>query len=81
MRSRLAKSTDPRDRIYSLLGLAEELFGGQPVDLAVDVLIVDYEASVEDVYSSLVKAVVMATKRLDILGACVPARIGYVQRT
>jgi hypothetical protein len=44
-------------------------------------LIVDYSASIEDVYSSFVKAITDATGRLDILAFCTGTRSGYVRRT
>lgn len=74
-------ATDPRDQIYAFLGLAEEIFSGAPVDFASKALILDYSAAVEDVYSSFVRAVVEATKRLDILGICYRLKAGVVQRT
>jgi hypothetical protein len=73
--------TDPRDKIYSLLGLAQETFGGEILDCDLNTLIVDYNATVEDVYSSFVKAVVKASKRLDILALCIRDRGRFVQRT
>jgi hypothetical protein len=77
---RIAK--DPRDKIYAFLGLAEEVFGGAPADFASKTLILNYSATVEDVYSSFVRAVVEATKRLDILGTCYREKeSGHVRRT
>jgi Heterokaryon incompatibility protein (HET) len=77
---RIAK--DPRDKIYAFLGLAEEVFGGAPADFASKTLILNYSATVEDVYSSFVRAVVEATKRLDILGTCYREKESeYVRRT
>jgi hypothetical protein len=74
MRIRNRQATNPSDKIYSVLGLVLALHGQEePEDVAtkgVDALIVDYKASVEDVYSSLVRAVVTKTKSLHILGAC-----------
>jgi hypothetical protein len=75
-------ATDPRDMIYAFLGLAEEIFGGAPADFASKTLILNYSATVEDVYSSFIRAVVEATKRLDILGTCYREKeSGYVRRT
>jgi len=74
-------ATDPRDKIYSIIGLAKELYGNQLRDLDSSVLLVDYTATVENVYSSFVQAVVRATKRLDILGLCYLGQGHYVQRT
>jgi hypothetical protein len=81
LQCRQAIATDPRDKIYSLLGLAEELFDGHIPDLSTSALIIDYRATVEDVYSSLVRAVVEATQRLDILGLCSRSEHGRIQRT
>lgn len=80
-RSKMALATDPRDKIYALLGLAEEMYDGCIQDLAISALIVDYRASVEDVFSSLVRAIVEATQRLDILGLCFQEKAGYIKRT
>jgi hypothetical protein len=69
LRDRFA--TDPRDKVYAALGLAQVY--GQNDHSRVDnsnVLIVDYTASIQSVYSSLVKSLVESTKRLDVLLAC-----------
>lgn len=72
---------DPRDKVYGVLGIIEHLYDDLDV-LAYDLepLIVDYSAKVEDVYSSVVKATVVATGRLDILGSCSKAT-PFVHRT
>lgn len=84
MRIRNRQATNPLDKIYSVLGLVLALHGQEePEDAAldgVDALIVDYRASVEDVYSSLVRAVVTKTKSLHMLGAC-SRRGPLIQRT
>jgi hypothetical protein len=77
------KATDPRDKIYALLGLFEksqlpevlaEVDGwegdNRPSNFERTILKADYRASVEDVYTSAVKAVVSATGCLDIICAC-----------
>jgi len=68
--------TDPRDKIYSLLGVLEETNGseGCPVPgsqsiFKLEKLIIDYEAPVEDVYASLVDCVVSSTRSLNIICA------------
>jgi hypothetical protein len=84
VRTRLAESTDPRDRIYSLLGLANEMFQGTPVDIVPSALIVDYQVPVAEVYASFVRSVVQATRRLEILGVCTPhtrTPDGLIQRS
>lgn len=52
------KSTDPRDRIYSLLGLASDKGLGDPPD---------YNSDVEKVYSEFVSLFVKTYKSLDII--------------
>ena len=64
-------ATDPRDKVYGILGLAEilkddEAFKGHdPRCLAID-----YSLSVEDVFASTVQSIVVATGKLDILALC-----------
>lgn len=70
-RIRITESSDPRDKIYSILGLLEDSKKSQSlVGLDRSLLIIDYDASVQDVYASLVRAIVVATKQLGILSAC-----------
>lgn len=73
-RDRLA--TDPRDKIYSLLGLLESVsstetstVSGSQSLFQREKLIIDYEAPVEDIYASLVDYVVSGTRSLNILCA------------
>jgi hypothetical protein len=69
LRDRFA--TDPRDKVYAALGLAQVY--GQSDHSRVynsDILIVDYTASIQSVYSTLVKSLVESTKRLNVLLAC-----------
>ena len=81
MRIRNRQATNPLDKIYSVLGLVLALQGQEePEDTALDDLIMDYTASIEDVYSSLVRAVVVKTKSLHVLGACT-RRGPLIQRT
>ena len=56
-------------------------YDGQLGDFDPDKLLVDYSASVEDVYSSFVVAVVSATNRIDILGFCNQDERVYVRRS
>jgi hypothetical protein len=71
MRIRNRQATNSLDKIYSVLGLVLALHGQEePENAALDALIVDYRASIEDVYSSLVRAIVVKTKSLHVLGAC-----------
>lgn len=61
-------STDPRDKVYGTLGLlksrpeASGVPGSHP-----DGLIIDYQATVQDVYSSVVAELILRTKRLHLL--------------
>lgn len=55
---RIAKAKDPRDKIYSLLGVANDAQGIVP----------DYTKSVEGVYISLAKHVIRTNRNLKVLG-------------
>jgi hypothetical protein len=68
--------TDPRDKIYSLLGIFERdsnfegtSAGGKSVGFDRQKLIIDYHMPVEEIYASLVDAVVSNTKSLNIVCA------------
>ncbi|KAH7075690.1 heterokaryon incompatibility protein-domain-containing protein [Paraphoma chrysanthemicola] len=77
-RDRLA--SDPRDKVYSLLGLVRSKLDedqGRPSSvvacdrgLAFEELVVDYEATIEDVYASVVKSVIIGTDSLNVSCAC-----------
>jgi hypothetical protein len=56
-RFRATQSTDPRDKIYGLLGLATDTFGIQP----------DYRKSVCEVYLDVARAYIDQTQNLDII--------------
>ena len=63
--------TEPKDKIYSLRGL----FQGPGRDYRLDshdpnILIVKYGESIAKVYASLVRAIVIPTRRLDIFQGC-----------
>jgi hypothetical protein len=60
------RTTDPRDKIYSVLGLFQTYFGMGLLDPFPEGLVIDYGASVQVVYSTFMKWVVENTKRLDI---------------
>jgi hypothetical protein len=78
--SRDLLATDPRDKIYSVIGLSKAMYDGQLGEFDSDKLLVDYSASVEDIYSSFAVAVVSATNRIDILGFCNQDERFYVRR-
>jgi hypothetical protein len=79
--NRSKDAIDPRDKVFSVLGLLEGMndepnFGGY----GLPALKIDYSDTVMDVFSSVVKAVVLTTGKLDILGAA-NQRGPYVTRT
>ena len=58
-RIRMAEATDPKDRVYGILGL---------IDPCVTALItVDYTLSLEDIYTQFVIAVIQSTGKLDVI--------------
>jgi len=74
-------ATDPRINVYAALGLAQR--GGLSTHSWTydpSSLIIDYNASVQDVYSSLVKSIVKSTKRLNVLLAC-SERLCHISRS
>jgi hypothetical protein len=64
---RHAVATDPRDKIYSVLGLPELFAHSSPSDFDPSFLFPDYTASVQDVYSKAAKAIVSKTNSLNVL--------------
>lgn len=64
---RHCEATDPRDKVYALLGLASDI----PNDAEFGP---DYSSSVAQVYQELVRFVVMKDQNLDILRACQTSR-------
>lgn len=60
-------ATDPRDKVYGLLGLASEV---QEPDAQDEMIVPDYNHPTSMVYADLVKFMVTKTRRLDILRAC-----------
>jgi hypothetical protein len=74
-------ATDPRDKVYAALGLTESFGQNEcPRVYDVDAMIVDYTQPVQDIYSSLVKSLVICTNRIDVLLACCD-RSHHVQRS
>jgi hypothetical protein len=74
-------ATDPRDKVYGALGLTESFGQNEcPRVYDVDAMIVDYKQPVQDIYASLVKSLVICTKRIDVLLACCD-RSDHVQRS
>ncbi|KAH8794798.1 heterokaryon incompatibility protein-domain-containing protein [Hyaloscypha finlandica] len=74
-------ATDPRDKVYGALGLTESFGQNEcPRVYDVDAMIVDYTQPVQDIYASLVKSLVICTKRIDVLLACCD-RSDHVQRS
>ncbi|PVH82257.1 hypothetical protein DL98DRAFT_620246 [Cadophora sp. DSE1049] len=72
--NRKCGAADPRDKVYSVLGLISSLREKAPWNIVCDLntLILDYNATAEDVYASVVKSIFDATPRLDILGCASP---------
>ena len=52
------KASDPRDKVYSIMGLVGNAFSFEP----------DYDSTVESVYTAAISAVVKQDKRLTFLG-------------
>lgn len=73
-------ATDPRDKVYSLLGVIEdsnvgfqtEISPSADIGATIDLnkIIVDYRAPVEEVYASLTRAIINATHSLNVICAC-----------
>ncbi|UKZ73401.1 hypothetical protein TrVFT333_001047 [Trichoderma virens FT-333] len=59
--ARASKATDLRDKVFSVLGLA---------DPEVYQIAADYRLSLTDVYFKAARAIITNTKRLDVLSAC-----------
>ena len=74
------EATDPRDKIYSLLGMVNALNieseaicpspanTATPLDLTQ--IVIDYQAPIEEVYASVAKAIINCTRSLNIICAC-----------
>ena len=61
--SRASEATDPRDKIYGILGLCWDFSSDSE-------LVPDYNLSVREVYTSVVKAYIEKYNNLDIFGHC-----------
>lgn len=61
--SRASEATDPKDKVYGILALSSDFRSGS-------VLVPDYNLTVEEVYTSVVKAHIEKYGNLDILGYC-----------
>ena len=62
-------SSVPNDKVYSILGFAEQLGGNVVKSYITNELIIDYTATPQEVFASSVRSIALATGRLDILGA------------
>jgi hypothetical protein len=74
------EATDPRDKIYSLLGMIKAFNieseaisppsanTAAPLDL--NQVIIDYQAPIEEVYASVARAIINCTQSLNIICAC-----------
>ncbi|KAK3344252.1 heterokaryon incompatibility protein-domain-containing protein [Lasiosphaeria hispida] len=65
LRTRRRAATDPRDKIYGVLGLVGD--SAQSIGI-----IPDYEASVSDAYTQATGRLIETSGNLDILGVCFP---------
>ncbi|KAM7218408.1 hypothetical protein V8F06_006172 [Rhypophila decipiens] len=63
-------ATDPRDKVYSLLGVVKEHFIGLPELPSGEHVVIDYSRLVEQVYKDVVRHIVKKTNSLDVLCAC-----------
>jgi hypothetical protein len=61
--SRAGEATDSRDKVYAIVGLSWDFNSGSE-------LIPDYDLSVREVYTSVVKAHIKKHENLDILDHC-----------
>jgi hypothetical protein len=59
-------TSDPRDKIYSALGLFQKYFGMRVLDPLPAGLFVDYSAPIQAVFSTFMKWIVECTKKLHI---------------
>jgi hypothetical protein len=74
------EATDPRDKIYSLLGIVEastmrskaehEPSDGTTTTLDSKQIIINYHAPLEEVYTSLIRAIITSSQSLNIMCAC-----------
>lgn len=67
---RSADATDPRDKVYSLLGVARDRSVGVPELPSGPDVAVDYSRSVARIYRDCARHIVKTTLSLDILCAC-----------
>ncbi|KAK4206560.1 heterokaryon incompatibility protein-domain-containing protein [Rhypophila decipiens] len=63
-------ATDPRDNVYSLLGVVKNHFIGLPELPSGEDVVIDYSRPVEKVYKDVVRHIVKKTNSLNILCAC-----------
>jgi hypothetical protein len=65
--NRDSAATDLGDKFFAIIGILQDMNRIKTSGITINI---DYAMTVEDVYSSLVKAMVEATRQLDILAAC-----------
>lgn len=63
-RAREFEATDPRDKVFSLLGLANDL---GPLETRPLGLVPDYTKSTTEVYANFARAIILKTGKLDVL--------------
>jgi len=63
-RARDFQATDPRDKVFSLLGLANDM---GPLETRPFGLVPDYTQSTTEVYANFARAIILKTRKLDVL--------------
>ncbi|KAI8938742.1 hypothetical protein NX059_004609 [Plenodomus lindquistii] len=63
-RARDFKATDPRDKVFALLGLANDV---GPLSTRPSGLIPDYSKTTVEVYTNFAKSIILKTRKLDVL--------------
>lgn len=77
-RARRLESSDPRDKVNAVLGISSG------IDLSNDLIAIDYQKSVERVYTDVAKYLISSTQSYDVLSyiralqySPIPGRPGY----
>ncbi|KAK5128123.1 hypothetical protein LTR16_002677, partial [Cryomyces antarcticus] len=76
---RSSNATDPKDKVYSLLGVVKNHFLGLPELPTGPGVVIDYSLSVAEIYNGVVRHIVKKTGSLDVLCACQnPERVNAI---
>lgn len=76
--ARVKEATEPRDKVFAILGFLDTSEEDRRFKFPVQL---DYEISVEDVYSNIVKGLISVTSRLEILRSCSVTNGPLISRT